>query len=410
MATDRREEVRASEPARTPAEDYQRFRAALGSEPLPAAIVDLDALNANIDALVAAAHPKPLRIATKSIRCPALVHHIFERAKGKARGLMTYTAEETAYLAEQDHDDELLLAYPTVHPHDATLLARANRAACARVVVDEIEHLAPLEAAAAAEGTRIPVVVDVDVAYSPIDAVYLGVRRSPLRTPEQVVNLVRCIGDHPHLSFAGLMAYEAQIAGVPDTAATSAMKALSRRDVARRRADVVRVLEGAGLYGDHPLFNGGGTGSLATSASENVLTELTCGSGFLASHLFDGYRGLSLVPAAFFALQVVRVPAPGIVTCHGGGFVASGAAGKDRLPLPVLPAGLGLLPLEGAGEVQTPLSVPEEVTLRVGDPVFFRHAKAGELAEHVREYILVEKDRVVGRVPTYRGLGVCFLG
>ncbi len=390
-------------------DDYGRYRAALGSEPMPAAIVDLTALAANVEALVTAAHPKPLRIATKSVRCPELVRRILELGRGKIHGLMTYSAAETAYLAEQGHDD-LLLAYPTAHPADVALLAEANRSACARVVVDAIPHLEALDEAARERGVRVPVVVDMDLAYRPAFGVYLGVRRSPLGTTDDVVAFVRRIKEHPHLTFAGLMGYEAQIAGVPDTTAASAMKALSRRDVAQRRAEVVRALEQAGLYGDHPLFNGGGTGSLASSAREPSLTELTAGSGFLAPHLFDGYRGLSLTPAAFFALQVARTPAPGIVTCHGGGFVASGSAGKDRLPVPALPPGLALLPLEGAGEVQTPLSVPTDASLRIGDPVFFRHGKAGELAEHFREYLLVDGDRVVGRAPTYRGLGLCFLG
>ena len=158
------------------------------------------------------------------------------------------------------------------------------------------------------------------------------------------------------------------------------------------------------------LVNGGGTGSLDANASEPALTEIAAGSGFLASHLFDHYRGLSLRPAAFFALQVVRKPAPGFVTCHGGGLIASGAPGRDRLPIPVYPEGLSLLDLEGAGEVQTPLRVPRGVELALGDPVFFRHAKAGELAEHVNEYILVRGDTAIGRAPTYRGMGKCFLG
>ena len=174
------------------------------------------------------------------------------------------------------------------------------------------------------------------------------------------------------------------------------------------RAAIVAALTSRGLG---PLIvNGGGTGSVDANAREPALTEIAVGSGFLASHLFDDYRGLSLRPAAFFALQVVRKPAPGIVTCHGGGLIASGAAGRDRLPLPALPEGLSLLDLEGAGEVQTPLHVPRSVELRIGDPVFFRHAKAGELAEHVNEYILVRGDVIAGRVPTYRGLGKCFLG
>jgi D-serine deaminase-like pyridoxal phosphate-dependent protein len=157
-----------------------------------------------------------------------------------------------------------------------------------------------------------------------------------------------------------------------------------------------------------PLFNGGGTGSVAFSVADPSLTEVTAGSGFLDSHLFDHYEGLSFVPAAFFALQVTRKPSKGFVTCHSGGFVASGAAGNDRLPIPYLPTGLSLLGLEGAGEVQTPLAVPEDLDLPLGHPVFFRHAKAGELAAHFPEYLLVRKDRIESRAKTYRGEGQWF--
>jgi D-serine deaminase-like pyridoxal phosphate-dependent protein len=186
------------------------------------------------------------------------------------------------------------------------------------------------------------------------------------------------------------------------------MKAASGRDVRRARAAVDQALRDAGLA--PTLFNGGGTGSVAACAREGCLTEVTAGSGFLDSHLFDRYRGLHLEPAAFFALAVVRRPSPGIVTCHGGGYVASGSAGASRLPIPSLPPGLRLLSLEGAGEVQTPLELGRDVTLALGDPVFFRHAKAGELAEHFEEYLLDSGDRVEGRARTYRGLGQCFLG
>jgi D-serine deaminase-like pyridoxal phosphate-dependent protein len=210
------------------------------------------------------------------------------------------------------------------------------------------------------------------------------------------------------------MAYEAQIAGVGDgvgaisATATRAMKSASRVQVERMRADVVHALEAAQLR--PTIVNGGGTGSVRWNAREAALTEVTAGSGFIDSHLFDAYRDLALVPAAWFALQVVRRPAPRIVTCHGGGYVASGRAGADRLPLPALPEGLTLLSLEGAGEVQTPVALPAGVDVAIGDPIFFRHAKAGELAEHFNEYLFVRGDRVVARAPTYRGLGRCFLG
>jgi D-serine deaminase-like pyridoxal phosphate-dependent protein len=258
------------------------------------------------------------------------------------------------------------------------------------------------------EGVRLPVMIDVDVSYRPGGPVHLGVRRSPLHAVDDVVTLAERIAARPELRFDGIMAYEAQIAGLADTVATRALKRLSRPRVIETRAAIVRALARRGI--EVGIVNGGGTGSVDANARERTLTEIAAGSGFLASHLFDGYRGLSLRPAAFFALQVVRQPTPGVVTCHGGGWVASGAAGRDRLPSPVFPEGLSLLDLEGAGEVQTPLHVPRGVDLALGDPVFFRHAKAGELAEHVNEYILVRGSSLIGRAATYRGMGKCFLG
>ena len=93
------------------------------------------------------------------------------------------------------------------------------------------------------------------------------------------------------------------------------------------------------------------------------------------------------------------------MTVAGGGFVASGAAGADRLPRPWAPFGLHLTALEGAGEVQTPLAGPGTRELGIGDWVWFRHAKAGELAEHANAAHLVCGTAVVEIAPTYRGLG-----
>jgi D-serine deaminase-like pyridoxal phosphate-dependent protein len=183
-----------------------------------------------------------------------------------------------------------------------------------------------------------------------------------------------------------------------------ALKRRSRPSVERSRNDVVEALREAKL--PPTIVNGGGTGSVGWSSAEGALTEITVGSGFLVGHLFDYYADLKLDPALFFALQAVRRPAPGMVTCHLGGYVASGAVGPDRLPLPWLPKGCRLLPMEGAGEVQTPLEVPVDVPL--GAPIFFRPAKSGELAERFNEYLLVRGDAIVERAPTYRGLGRAF--
>jgi D-serine deaminase-like pyridoxal phosphate-dependent protein len=98
-----------------------------------------------------------------------------------------------------------------------------------------------------------------------------------------------------------------------------------------------------------------------------------------------------------------------LYTCLGGGYVASGSAGTEKLPRPYLPDGAALLPLEGAGEVQTPVRYRGPERLALGDPIFMRHSKAGELCEHFNTLLLVMAGRVVGEVPTYRGEGQVFL-
>jgi D-serine deaminase-like pyridoxal phosphate-dependent protein len=46
--------------------------------------------------------------------------------------------------------------------------------------------------------------------------------------------------------------------------------------------------------------------------------------------------------------------------------------------------------------------------LRVGDRVWLRHAKAGELAERFAEYHLIDGRQPARAVPTYRGENQCF--
>jgi D-serine deaminase-like pyridoxal phosphate-dependent protein len=398
-------------------ERYARYREALRDEPLPCAAVDLDALERNVDTVVArlGESKKTLRIASKSVRSVDLLRRIAARGGAAVRGIMAYTPAEACFLFEQGLDD-LLVAYPTAQRRDAELVAEAiTRGAAISLAADDPAHLAVASAAGARAGVRVPIVVDVDVSYRPLgDRVHIGVRRSPLREPGEVAAFVeRVLGD-PHLAFAGLLAYEAHIAGVPDhnliapalDALKRAMKRLAQGPAREQRAAIVAELARRGIA--VPLFNGGGTGSVAWSSADPALTEVAAGSGFLDSHLFDGFEGLPLSPAAFFGLQITRRPAPGFVTCQGGGLIASGAAGPDRSPIPYLPEGLSLTGLEGAGEVQTPLAIPAGLSLAIGDPVFFRHAKAGELAEHFASYALVRGDRVEGRAITYRGAGKAF--
>ncbi|MBV9615395.1 MAG: amino acid deaminase/aldolase, partial [Ktedonobacteraceae bacterium] len=163
-------------------------------------------------------------------------------------------------------------------------------------------------------------------------------------------------------------------------------------------------------YGETLRFvNGGGTGSIATTALEDSVTEITVGSGFYAPLLFDYYQNFHYQPAAGFAIEIVRHPQPTIYTCSGGGYIASGASGREKLPKPYLPAGAALDPLEGAGEVQTPVRYKGPIQLQMGNPIFLRHSKAGELCERFTHLLLVSHGAIVDEVTTYRGEGQCFI-
>ena len=397
-------------------QSHERYERIFADVEAPFAFVDLDAMWANAAAMLGRAGGKPIRVASKSIRCRALLEAILRRDAGFA-GLMTFTLPETLWLAEQGFDD-LLLAYPTVD--GAALEALALRAAAdpARapiVPVDCVEHLDAIQSVLGADAPPVRVCIDVDAGWWWLGGrVRVGPKRSPLRTPEQVVELAREIEGRPQIELDALMAYEGQIAGVPDQppgrrlrgALIRFMQRRSAKELAARRAGIVAALS---EVVELEVVNGGGTGSLELTGAEEMVTEVTAGSGFFASALFDHYSRFTLTPAAGFALPIVRKPSPEVATALGGGYLASGPGDASRLPAPWLPAGLELDVEEGAGEVQTPLLGAAAANLAVGDRVYLRHAKAGELCERFNQLHLVEGEQIVDVVPTYRGESKAFL-
>jgi D-serine deaminase-like pyridoxal phosphate-dependent protein len=389
---------------------YDRACAGLDA---PFALVDLDAMWQNAASMLARADGKPIRVASKSVRCRELLNRILARDSG-FRGLMTFTLAETLWLRGQGFGD-LLLAYPTADRASLRELARIDDEDRPIVMVDSVEQLEWIARTAPDPAAPLRLAVEFDTGYRlPGGLATIGPKRSPIRTPEQAAALAREIERRPQLELAGLMGYEGHIAGVGDRPlgkplqgpAIRAMQRASAAEIAERRAAIVAAVNAVVPVG---LVNGGGTGSLHTTAAEPAVTEVTAGSGFYASTLFDRYSAFEQAPAAMFALPVVRRPREDTVTLLGGGYIASGAAGKDRLPEPYLPAGLSLDGLEGAGEVQTPVKGPAARSLRVGDNVYLRHAKAGELCERFDTLHLLQGGELVDEVPTYRGEGHAFL-
>jgi D-serine deaminase-like pyridoxal phosphate-dependent protein len=391
--------------------DQKRLELATAGLEAPFAVVDLDAFDYNAADLLRRAGSTPVRLASKSVRCRALI----ERALGAGlQGILAFTLPEALWLAERGAGD-LVVAYPTVDRSALRALA-AGPSDSVTVMADCVEHLdMAAQAVRDAGDGPVRVCLDIDAGWWPLGGrIHIGARRSPVRTPEQAAALARAVLERDELLLDGLMSYEAHIAGVGDRppgrplqgAAIRLMQRASARELAPRRAAVAAaVSELAPLR----FVNGGGTGSVERTAAEPAVTEVTAGSGLYGPMLFDAYTSFSPRPAAWFALPVVRRPDAQTATALGGGYLASGPATADRLPSPVLPAGLRLDGREGAGEVQTPLRGAGAAGLRIGDRVWMRHAKAGELCERFDRLHLIAGDEIVDVVPTYRGEGQTFL-
>ncbi|MEJ3749744.1 amino acid deaminase/aldolase [Actinomycetes bacterium KLBMP 9797] len=379
----------------------------------PFAVVDLTAFDGNAAALTRRGGGKPIRVASKSVRSRTLLTRAL--ATPGWRGVMSYSLAEALWLVRSGVTTDALVAYPTADRGALGELAKDEElAAAVTLMADSPAQLDLIDAVAAPDRrAEIRICLDLDGSWRPL-GLHIGVRRSPVHTPAAMGALAAHVTARRGFRVVGLMAYDAQIAGLGDAprgqpvrgAAIRAMQRRSYADLVRRRGAAMAAVR---QHTELEFFNSGGTGSVAATGADPAVTEVTAGSGLFGPALFDDYRTWRPAPAAFYALSVVRRPGPGMVTLAGGGWVASGAPTPARLPVPWLPAGLRLVASEGAGEVQTPVRGPAADELRVGDRVWFRHAKSGELCEHVNELHLVRGDEVVDTVPTYRGESRAFL-
>ncbi|KQR96158.1 alanine racemase [Williamsia sp. Leaf354] len=384
----------------------------------PVVALDRTAFEANVADLRRRAGGVPIRVASKSLRVRSVIDEIL--ARDGFAGVLAYDIDEAIWLATRSGVTDVLMGYPTARRASIAVLA-ADEVAASRVtlLVDSTDHLDLIDAAAPVPAHPIRVAIDLDASLDAPLVGHIGVHRSPVHSVDDAVALARAIAARPGVTLVGVMSYEAQIAGVGDAAPGGlrrgaplrnrlirAMQTASMVELRRRRGAAVAAI---GELCDLEFVNAGGTGSLEATAADPSVTDIAAGSGFFGGHLFDTYSHFRPAPALGFGLQVVRRPRQGMVTCHGGGWIASGPPAPDRLPLPVWPPGLAYIDREAAGEVQTPLRGHAADALAIGDRVWFRHTKSGEPAEHCATIVIVDGDEVVDTVPTYRGEGKCFL-
>lgn len=394
---------------------WARLNAAVAHHPeplsTPIAVVDLDAFDANAADLARRAGGKPIRVASKSLRVPALIERAL--ARPGFEGVLSYTLREALVLHDLGVTDDLVVAYPSVDRGALQDLVTSPAAAAAvTLMVDDVAHLDVIDSVRSSKAVQIKIALDIDAGLR-LGNQHVGPKRSPLYDASAVVDLARAVVARDGFRLVGVMTYEGQVAGVPDDVPSQRAKSLIVRRLkqasvaqldVRRRA----IADALSSIADLEFWNAGGSGSVESTVADAAVTEVAAGSGLLVPGLFDHYQSFSPRPAAFFGLRVSRKPSPTLATVHGGGLVASGPAGADRLPLPWAPPGLHLTGLEGAGEVQTPLTGHPAAMLSIGDLVWFRHAKSGELFEHVTSVHLVVGEEIVETVQSYRGLGHAF--
>ncbi|GHD83911.1 D-serine deaminase-like pyridoxal phosphate-dependent protein [Salinibacterium amurskyense] len=399
-------------PWRTPEDYWQALADATHALDAPYGVLSLEALSHNAADMIRRASGVPIRVASKSIRVREVMDAVLEL--DEFRGVLAYTLTEALWLAETI--DDVVVGYPSVDR--AAIAALGTSPALAErvtLMIDSVEHLDFVDSVLSPQHREtIRVCIDVDASFHSPLLGHVGAHRSPVRSAAQARTLASTVVDRAGFTLVGIMAYEAQIAGVgnrpPNKAAfgrlLDVMQTASAKELRERRGEIVTsVSEIAELE----FVNGGGTGSLESTAEDTSVTEIAAGSGLFGPHLFDNYSHFTPAPAAAFALAVDRKYSLDIATVHGGGWIASGEAGVDRMPQPTWPEGLKYVPREGAGEVQSPLTGPAAEQLEVGDRVWFRHTKAGELSEHLNEFAVVADGRIVDTVPTYRGEGKAFL-
>jgi len=395
-----------------PARYWPTLTAATQHLDAPVGAIHRGALRHNAQDMVRRAAGKPIRIASKSVRVRSVVEALLQQPG--YRGVLAYTLAEALWLA--DTVDDIVVGYPTAERGGIRRLGTDPESASRiTLMVDSPQQLDLVDdVLPPSRREEIRVCLELDASWHAPVLGHLGVRRSPVHDPADAGALAAYIVRRPGFRLVGIMSYEAQIAGVVnrpagrpvDGAVNRWMQSRSLPELLERRARAVAAVR---EHADLEFVNGGGTGSLEATAADASVTEIAAGSGLFGGHLFDGYAHFTPAPAAAFALDVVRSPSPAHATILGGGWIASGPPGADRVPRIVWPEGLSMLARESAGEVQTPVTGAAAGRLRAGDRVWFRHTKSGELSEHLNEFAVVDGDEVVDTVPTYRGEGTAFL-
>ena len=265
----------------------------------PALLLDLDVAEANIVRLQqitagTAARPRPH---AKSHKCPNLAR--LQVAHG-AVGVCCQKVNEAMALVDGGIGD-VLVANQVVDAVKIRRLAALARRARIAVCVDQARNVADLSAAAAAAGSELAVLVEIEV----------GMQRCGVAPGAPAVELARLVASAPHLRLAGLQAYH----GSSQHLAT----AQERRAASAQAADIVRgtlaALAAAGL--PCPVVSGSGSGTCRYDAESGVFTEIQAGS-YVVMDVEYADCDVGFEHSLYLLAQVMSAPRSGVAIVDAG--------------------------------------------------------------------------------------------
>lgn len=269
----------------------------------PALVCDLDAFEANLDAMAGAARAAGMRLRphAKSHKCAAIAHAQIARG---AVGICCQKTDEAIAFVDAGIGD-VLLTNEVVHPAKLARLAQAAQRARIGLLVDSVLGVQHAGEATVAAGVVFDAYVEVDV----------GAGRCGV-APAQALSLARQIGAQPGLRFAGLHCYHggAQHLRAPQerAAAISAAGARVLEALQAIRADGIEV----------PIVTGAGTGTWPREAESGIWSELQPGSYVFMDADYgrnvQDERDIRFHQALFVLASIMSVPDPKRPVCDAG--------------------------------------------------------------------------------------------
>jgi 3-hydroxy-D-aspartate aldolase len=238
-----------------------RFVKKLHDLPTPSLVLDLEKFESNLEAMSRFTKRccVALRPHAKTHKCVNIARRQLEKG---AIGICTATIAEAEVMVRAGVRGLLITAEMVGQQKVSRLIEIVSKAPDTMVVVDDVQNVAELQAAAAAAGLRLGVLIDLDI----------GQNRTGTKPMEPALQLAEEIASTSNLQLRGICAYAGHVAHVTgfetrhDKSEEALAAAVATKDLLQRNGHTVEILSGAS------------TGTYNIDSYIEGLTELHSGS------------------------------------------------------------------------------------------------------------------------------------